>query len=95
MQLLPAPELHAKLTCLHSVGDMCTYLQPLRLLQLPVFHSRVAPEVVGACSGMRDLLDLLQSQTFVAHLGYGLLEILLAHMFPELEPLLRQTCHGT
>ena len=43
---------------------------------------------------MRDLLDLLQSQTFVAHLGYGLLEILLTHMLPELEPLLRQTCRG-
>lgn len=45
-------------------------------------------------SGMRDALDMLQSQTFVMQLAYGLLEILLGNLFPELEPLFVQARCG-
>ena len=43
---------------------------------------------------MRDALDMLQSQTFVMQLAYGLLEVLLGNLFPELEPLFVQARCG-
>ncbi len=39
---------------------------------------------------MEDLFGLLQSTTFVQQLGYGLLEVAIVHMFPELKPLFRK-----
>ena len=35
-------------------------------------------------SGMRDLYDMMQSATFMQHIGYGALKILLTNIFPEL-----------
>ena len=35
-------------------------------------------------SGMRDLYEMMQSATFMQHIGYGALKILLTSMFPEL-----------
>lgn len=38
---------------------------------------------------MEDVFRMLQSPTFVLQLGYGLLEILVVHLLPELKPLFR------
>ncbi|KAK9836224.1 hypothetical protein WJX84_011500 [Apatococcus fuscideae] len=35
-------------------------------------------------SGVRDLYDMMQSATFMQHIGYGALKILLTNIFPEL-----------
>lgn len=43
---------------------------------------------------MRDLFDMLQSPTFCAQLGYGVMEVAVAHLFPELKPLFRSLQHG-
>lgn len=43
---------------------------------------------------MRDVFDMLQSDTFVRQLGYGVLEIAAVHLFPELKPLFRSLQHG-
>ncbi|KAI3433581.1 hypothetical protein D9Q98_003392 [Chlorella vulgaris] len=45
-------------------------------------------------SGMQDMFDMLQSQTFCHHLGYGCLEVALVHCFPELKSLFRTLQHG-
>ncbi|EFN59116.1 hypothetical protein CHLNCDRAFT_137916 [Chlorella variabilis] len=45
-------------------------------------------------SGTRDLFDMLQSQTYCHHLGYGMLEIAMVHLFPELKSLFRTLQHG-
>jgi sorting nexin-13 len=45
-------------------------------------------------SGMRDLFDMLQSPAFCQQLGYGVLEIAVVHLFPELKPLFRTLQHG-
>lgn len=47
------------------------------------------------CSGMEDLFEMMQSLTFVQQLGYGILEILVVHLVPELKPLFRQLETGT
>lgn len=41
------------------------------------------------CRGMQDLYDMMQSQTFVHQLGYGILRIVLVNLIPELRPLFR------
>lgn len=46
------------------------------------------------CSGMRDLFAMLQLPAFCCHLGYGVLEICIVHLFPELKPLFRTLQHG-
>ena len=38
---------------------------------------------------MRDLFEMLQSPAFCAQLGYGVLEVAVAYLFPELKPLFR------
>lgn len=43
---------------------------------------------------MRDLFEMLQSPTFSSQLGYGVLEIALVHLLPELKPLFRTLQHG-
>lgn len=38
---------------------------------------------------MRDLFGMLQSPVFCSQLGYGVLECVAAHLFPELQPLFK------
>ena len=38
---------------------------------------------------------MLQSPTFCLQLGYGVLEIAIVHLFPELKPLFRSLQHGS
>lgn len=45
-------------------------------------------------SAMSDLLEMLQSQTFLRQLGYGVLEIAAVLLFPELKPLFHSLEHG-
>lgn len=46
------------------------------------------------CSGVRDLYDMLQSPTFCHQLGYGVLEVCIVHLVPELKALFRTLQHG-
>ncbi len=39
------------------------------------------------CRGIDDLFGMLQSQTFMSQIAYGLLEILVVSLFPELRDL--------
>jgi sorting nexin-13 len=39
---------------------------------------------------MADLFEMMQSRTFMQQLGYGLLKIVLVHLFPELKLLFRK-----
>lgn len=41
--------------------------------------------------GMSDVFQMMQSQTFVQQIGYGLLKICVVNLFPELKPLFKQT----
>ena len=43
---------------------------------------------------MQDLFEMLQSRTFDLQLGYGLMEIAVLHLFPELKPLFLQLEHS-
>ena len=43
---------------------------------------------------MQDLFEMLQSPTFDMQLGYGLLEIGVIALFPELKPLFLQLEHS-
>lgn len=44
--------------------------------------------------GVEDVFHMLQSPTFVLQLAYGLLEIALIHLLPELRPLFRKLEQG-
>ena len=50
--------------------------------------------LLPARSGMQDLFDMLQSPTFCSQVGYGVLEIAVVHLFPELKSLFRTLQHG-
>jgi sorting nexin-13 len=50
--------------------------------------------MLPARSGMQDLFDMLQSPTFCSQVGYGVLEIAVVHLFPELKSLFRTLQHG-
>ena len=52
------------------------------------------PACQPACSGMPDMFDMLQSPTFCSQVGYGVLEIAVVHLFPELKSLFRTLQHG-
>lgn len=38
-------------------------------------------------AGVTDLWELMQSETFVKQLGYGVLEVLTLHLFPEMKSM--------
>ncbi len=44
--------------------------------------------------GMQDLFDMVQSQTFVSQIGYGLIRIVLVNLMPELRPLFHSIERG-
>lgn len=46
------------------------------------------------CRGMQDLYDMVQSQTFVHQLGYGIMRIVLVNLIPELRPLFHSIERG-
>lgn len=43
---------------------------------------------------MQDLFDMVQSQTFVSQIGYGLIRIVLVNLMPELRPLFHSIERG-
>lgn len=47
------------------------------------------------CSGMKDLLEIMQSETMLLQLAYGALEILVVHLMPELKSLFTDIKHGS